>query len=85
MAKSDGATPGVKSVHINAKLFLAGQSLGPEGLVDLDLIDVGQVDSGFSEQSPNGRNRADAHDARLAPGQAVADDPEKLSKASIRK
>ena len=77
MADGDRAAPGVQLVHINAQLLLTGQGLSPEGLIDLNLIDVGQVDAGLSEQSPDGRGRADAHDARVATGQAVADDPEK--------
>ena len=77
MADGDRAAPGVQLVHIDAQLLLAGQGLSPEGLIDLNLIDVGQVDAGLSEQSPDSRGRADAHDARVATGQAVADDPEK--------
>src|SRR5439155_9637292 len=42
----------------------AGQYLGSKGLVDLDHVDVGEVETGAGERLLRSFHRADAHDPR---------------------
>ena len=58
------------------ELLEAGEGLRAEGLVDLELVDVGEGLSGLGHHGADGGHGADAHDLGVAPGDAVTDDSE---------
>ena len=58
------------------ELLEAGECLRAEGLVDLELVDVGEGLSGLGHHGADGGHGADAHDLGVTPGDAVPDDSE---------
>src|SRR5205809_904576 len=74
MAEGDGAAVDIELRLVDAELLGNGEDLAGEGLVDLDQIDVVQGEAGALQRDLRGRNRADAHDVRIAAGDAPGDD-----------
>ena len=61
-------------VAVEPELLLDREVLRREGLVDLDEVDVAELEAGALERAADGRRRADAHDRRVAAGDAPADE-----------
>src|SRR5262249_55315492 len=74
MAEGNCSPVYVDLAAIETQLFFDGQILACEGLIDLDQIDIFQLQPGFLERQPRGRNRAAAHDLWIDAGDAPADD-----------
>ena len=71
------STPPSSLVHGDGvELLEAGEGLRAEGLVDLELVDVGEGLSGLGHHGADGGHGPDTHDLGVAPGDAVPDDPE---------
>src|SRR5437868_361444 len=73
MAKGDRTPVDIRARAIEPELLLDRQVLGGERLVHLDQVVVGELAAGALERAPDRRGRADAHDLRVAAGDAPVD------------
>ena len=72
MADRDGTAVDVARLAVQAQVLLDREVLRREGLVDLDQIEVLERGLVALESAADGRRRADAHDRRIAAGDAPA-------------
>ena len=75
MAEGDAGTVGIDLVRRQAQVPDAGQRLYGEGFIEFDDIKIGNRKSGFLQQLPHRRNRADAHDFWFNSSDGVAHQP----------
>src|SRR5579872_5349205 len=74
MAEGDRTPVDVELRFVDAQFLHHREDLTGERLVDLDQIDVVELQSRFLESDLRRRNRTDAHDVRIAAGDAPRDD-----------
>ena len=70
VAERDRAAVDVGPLAVEAELLLDGEVLRRERLVDLDEIDVADLEPRAVQRAADRRRRADAHDLRIAAGDA---------------
>src|SRR6266511_879687 len=74
MPKRDRAAVHVHLLLVETELTDDGEALRGERFVQLDEVDLLDPDAGSLEQLPYGRDRADAHHARIDTGDGAADE-----------
>ena len=74
MAERDRAAVDVHLLGVEAELADHGEALRRERLVQLDEVDLVERDAAALEQLAHGRDRADAHHARVDAGDRAADE-----------
>ena len=73
MSERDSAAIHIELVAIKVKLAIAGQNLRGKGLIEFDQVEVGDSQAVFFLHLFHGRDRTDAHDARVNAGGGYRD------------
>ena len=75
MAQRDGPAVGVDARRVKVQRAGDGEGLGGKGLVRFDQVEILRLQPQLPAQGLHGRDRAEAHDFRVHPGQRIAHHP----------